>query len=209
MRLGAERLLVSNRSPERADDLAKELGATAVAFDSLAEHVTSVDVVITATGARKPLITPEMCAGRTKRLVAVDVSMPRNVDPAVADFDHVDVHDLDCPDLQTDEDRAERAEASLEAEAIVNTELQVLRDWMSAAPVRAALRPLERRLTQICQRELGYAIEDELARRTATRIVAKFMAGPMVALTDPDSARSLDAVETLAALFEEPSHERA
>jgi glutamyl-tRNA reductase len=86
-RLGAAEIRVVNRTSERADRLADEYGARAVAFDELRGELGAADILITCTGASGTLIGRDMLAeARThdRPLAVIDVALPHDVDPAVA-----------------------------------------------------------------------------------------------------------------------------
>src|SRR3712207_2392332 len=86
---GAARVLVTNRTYETAQKLAVKFGGEAVGFSALEESLAQADIVIASTGAREYIITREMAerarsARRNRPAFFIDISVPRNVDPAVA-----------------------------------------------------------------------------------------------------------------------------
>src|SRR5690606_21985453 len=85
---GLEELIVTNRTYERAVELAAEHGGTAVAWDRLEDYLPRADIVLAATGARHPVITASMVrralrARHYHTLFLVDLSVPRNIEPSV------------------------------------------------------------------------------------------------------------------------------
>ena len=101
--LRPRRVVVCNRSIERAADLAGRFGAQAEPFDRLAELLTEADIVISSTGADRPIVTAEMFRPLLKRrrfrpLFVIDIAVPRDFEPAVGDLPNVYLYDLD--DLQ-------------------------------------------------------------------------------------------------------------
>src|ERR671920_619903 len=100
---GAARVLVTNRTYETAQKLAVKFGGEAVEFGALEQTLAQADIVICSTGAREFIITPEMAeraraARRNRPAFFIDISVPRNVDPAVAKLANLFVFDVD--DLQ-------------------------------------------------------------------------------------------------------------
>jgi len=94
------KVLVANRSPERADRLAVQFGGEAVGFGSLAEHLAAADVVLTSTAAEAPVITADLAAEALARrggreLLIIDIAVPRDVEPAVAELENVTLFDID------------------------------------------------------------------------------------------------------------------
>src|SRR5688500_4202911 len=95
---GAARVLVTNRTYETAQRLAVTFGGEALEFAALEEALLQADIVICSTGARDFLITPEMAeraraARRNRPAFYIDISVPRNVDPAVAKLANLFVFD--------------------------------------------------------------------------------------------------------------------
>jgi glutamyl-tRNA reductase len=113
----------------------------------------------------------------------MDLSLPRNIDPAVLELPGVALVDLDTlhtPILAAEE---MRRNAVPHAERICTEEVDDFLEWASARPARDAIRPLADALTEVARREVAFASKDlAIAERTATRIVAKLLAGPMAAL---------------------------
>ncbi len=101
---GVRRVMVANRTRERALDLVDRIGGTAIPWDSLELALSESDIVITSTGAAHTIFRPDMVAsailGRAGRpLFLVDIAVPRDVDPAVGALDGVHLYDID--DLQS------------------------------------------------------------------------------------------------------------
>jgi len=205
------RLTLVNRTRSRAEALSRELDAEVVDWDDLHEVVARADAVIVATGAPTPILRVDALhelrmgeAGHDHPLLVLDVGMPRNVapDPAGERSDILLV-DLDAlhPEMASVE-RARRA-AVPQAEDVVETEVESFFSWLAVQPAREALEPLRETLTAICERELAYAAGEEVANRTASRIVAKVLASPMVHLRDEcQNGRPVqDVAEVLSTLF--------
>lgn len=200
---GVGELVLLNRSPDRARELASELGATAAPWADRVAEIARSDVAIVATGAEQPVIEVDeladarAAAGWAHRggpLLVIDLAMPRNVlEGSEGAFDRVTLIDLDQLEPQTaSAERARQAAVPL-AEGLVEKELEAFFDWVAGEPAREALRPLRETLTDICLKEIGYAADPATAERTAGRIVAKLMAGPMTQLQEAYAGgRSVD-----------------
>lgn len=103
MELQPARLVVCNRSADKAHHLAGDLGGQAVPFDQLAEHLIAADVVVSSTGAAQPIVTAEMVKPlmrqrRFRPLFVIDIAVPRDVEAAVGSINDVYVYNID--DLQ-------------------------------------------------------------------------------------------------------------
>src|SRR3954465_10305876 len=97
---GAKSIFISNRSFARALDLATRCGGEAVCFGYCLFEMRDVDVVIAATSSAETLLSCDdvenlMKARRNRPLLLIDLSVPRNIDPAVTGLDHVSLFNID------------------------------------------------------------------------------------------------------------------
>lgn len=125
---GAERILISNRTLERATELAAEMNGEVIPFADFANNLAIADIVLCSTAAPAFLIRREhvrqaLNARRNRPMLLIDISVPRNVDPEISTLDNVFVFDVDdlenvvTSNLQGREQEALRAEAIVEVEA--------------------------------------------------------------------------------------------
>lgn len=201
-KLGARDLVIVNRSPAKAQELAGMVRGRAATWETLHVESAMADVVIVATGSEVPVIRApqlatarEACAASGYALLLMDLSMPRNVDPAVTGQPGVALVDLDTLQQPVLDAEVTRAEAVPAAEQICDGETQAFMQWVAAMPARDAIRPLREALEDVARREVAFHAKDAgVAERAASRIVAKLLAGPMAALR-----RSLQRGEDLDA----------
>ena len=97
---GAKTVLVANRSVERAEKLAAEFGGRAVRLEDSAAAMTEADILVSSTGSpdivlRREDISRILPARRNRPLVLVDIAVPRDIDPAVAELPNVFLYDID------------------------------------------------------------------------------------------------------------------
>jgi glutamyl-tRNA reductase len=97
---GATGMIVSNRSFDKAEELAREIGGRAIRFDDCYEMMPHVDIVVASTAAPHPIIHTEhvKTAIRKRRgrpLFMIDIAVPRDIDPAVGELDSVYLYDID------------------------------------------------------------------------------------------------------------------
>ena len=100
LKKGAQSIFISNRSLDRALDLATRCGGQAVCFGDCLFGMRDVDVVIAATSSAETLLSCDdienlMKARRNRPLLLIDLSVPRNIDPAVTGLDHVSLYNID------------------------------------------------------------------------------------------------------------------
>lgn len=126
---GASEILVANRTPERAEELADHVGGRSVPLAELDAHVADVDVLLTSTGARSLIVGADDLVGpmaqRPERpLLVVDIAIPRDIDPGVADLDGVTLFDMDDLRHFAEAGRAERRGEVGAVEQIIAAEIE-------------------------------------------------------------------------------------
>ena len=97
---GARSILVSNRSFDRAVELAAQFGGRAVRFEDCRAAMAGADIVVASTGCPKTLlhradIAPAMATRRNRPLILIDISVPRNIDPEAQDIENVYLYNID------------------------------------------------------------------------------------------------------------------
>jgi len=182
---GVEVVLL-NRTPQRAEDLAREWGGDSGGLDDLPRFLPDAGGVLVATGAPGAWVDHRILASRApaRVLPVVDLSMPRNVSPEVALLPGISLTGLDDVHPETAAIEEARQDAIPQAECIVEEEASDFHDWVSAAEARDALRPLQEWVVEICRREVRFVAEGDrdLADRAARRIAARVLSRPMMAM---------------------------
>jgi len=125
---GASSVIVTNRSYDKAVELAESIGGHAVHFDSWETELKDVDVVIAATGAPHFVVKPgHVEAVRRKRkfrpLIMVDVAVPRDIDPKVGEIEEVYLYDIDTLQEMANEARKQREKQLMLCEEIIREEI--------------------------------------------------------------------------------------
>ena len=190
-KLGAVDLVLMNRTTERAQELADSLRGRVAPMDTMHVEAAFADVVIIATGAAThTLIADQLHAARVNvgcdqsPLLLLDLAMPRNVDPRAGMIAGVTLVDLDSLHQPIIAAEASRLSAVPDAERIVDHEMRWLRHWLATGAARLAIRSLHDALVELCRREVAFVAGDNVAERTAERIVAKLLARPMNVFSD-------------------------
>jgi len=137
----ARRLIVANRTLETAQDLAGRYGGYAIALADLPQHLAEADVVIASTAARQPVVTRAMveqalAARRRKPMFMVDIAVPRDIEPAVAELPDVYLYGIDDLQQVIDDNRRSRETAAREADAIIDLQVDRYMAWRRALGLR-------------------------------------------------------------------------
>lgn len=157
---GIQHITLLNRGRERAKALAQQFNVQSRPLEQLPQALASADVVICATRASQPLITQVMMmqvmADRVSRpLIALDLAVPRDIEPAVAAVPGVQLYDLDDLSNGLDEALLARQREIPQVEAIIAAELVQLEANWQVLPVQPLIKDLRQKAEHIRQRELA------------------------------------------------------
>ena len=196
---GAQRLIVINRTPLHAVDLAQRFDATHRSFAELATSLVEADVVISSTTAPHALISREMMqevmqrrAGRS--ILLIDIALPRDVDPAVVELPGVYLYNLDDLQSEANEGIRLRLQEAEQVQAIIAEEVRAFDRWMRSLSVVDTISDLRQHVDELRQQELARTLQrlsSTLSEREAaaiqeltTRLVNKLLHMPTLRLKD-------------------------
>ncbi len=159
---GVTTIMVSNRSYDRAVEMAKEFKGKAVRFDNLFEQMANADIVISATAARHYIINEVDISNVMKKrknntLLLIDIAVPRDIQPEVANIEYVKLYDIDEMQNVIDKNLEERKAKALKAEEIIEEELKNFFDWLDTLYVVPTIIALQRKAEHIKNKELERA----------------------------------------------------
>ena len=209
---GAARILVTNRTAERATALARSIGGQTVPFSRLPRALAESDIVISGTGAGGFILGPELiapvAAGRNGNdLLLLDVAVPRDIDPAVREIPGVRLFDIDDIEAVSRASLRGRRREVMRVEAHVDDEVEDFLNWWRSLDVVPAITALRDRAEEVRRHELERALrrlpdlDDEQRERieAMTRaIVKKMLDRPIARLKDgADSGPYMDALQDL------------
>lgn len=158
--LDADRLLVTNRSTDRAAELAGRCGGQTVPWDAMAEHLLQADIVVTSTGSHSPVITSEMLSAATqggREMLIVDLAVPRDVEPAAAELEGVTLYNIDDLSDAVKSAMQSRLAESGRAENIVERHVVAFLEKLNIRRVAPTIRSLYRLAHQIADDEMDRA----------------------------------------------------
>ena len=196
MNQGVRRMLITTRDLQSAAQLAKDFNGDAVPFEEFHAHMAVADIVLCSTGASHYLIRADD-VHRTLRqrmnhpIFLIDISVPRNIDPAVKDIDNAFLFDIDDLEMHINQNREERRCEASKAEQMVQEEVQSILSWMKTLQVTPTILALRRRAEDIKQMELQKTWsrlrslspqERAAVESLASGVVNKLLHGPLVAL---------------------------
>lgn len=169
---GAARVYVANRSYDRAVGLADRHGWRARALTELEELLAEVDIVITSTGAPRPIIDMALMRRVIPRrkyrpLFMVDIAVPRDVSPEVGELDTVYLYNVDDLEGVSRDAMVQRESEAGAAEGLVRMELETLERWYEQLTVQPTLAAIRRRAESIAVAEVERTLQKRLAHLQA------------------------------------------
>ena len=211
---GIDSVIVTNRSFDRAVELAREFDGTPVPFERFPQYLHLADVVLGSVSAGGHVLGPSQLsdvlrARRRRPMFFIDLGVPRNFDPALNDLQNVYLYNIDDLARVSDDHRAERAREAESAEQIVRSEAEVLWRALSARDVTPTIVALRDKLNEIREGELERALSlldsgDSRDRRVldamSQAIVNKILHSPTQVLKAVAHEDEDDATEVLTAL---------
>ena len=213
---GVEEIEITSRTAAHAEALAAAVEGHAVPWGEMMPALSRADIVVTATGSQRPILTRahiEMVTGRRRPdpLFIIDIAVPRDVEPAVGDIEQVFLYNVD--DLQgiVEENLSRRGAEIARAEAIVSEELARFTAWQrsrAAIPTVVALRQrfdaIRRAELQRLEGKLSALPPDARARvdEVTRLIVEKLLIEPTEQLKAlPDEETQVAYTEAMNRLF--------
>jgi glutamyl-tRNA reductase len=214
MNNGVINIVIANRTYETGCNLAKEFNGRAIKFDEYLDELAHMDILICSTGAQKYVLMKDqmqkvMKERKNRPMFLIDISVPRNIDPAINDLDNVYLYDVDDLKGVVDTNILERQKEAEKAEEIIEEEIETFKKWLSSldsVPVVIALREkaeaikkeevekLLNRLPEIGDKEKK-AIEG-----LASSIINKLIHAPTVALREDSEDRDI-MIATIKRLY--------
>ncbi len=154
MSAGVKRMVIANRSMARAQALAGELKAHAVGLADLHKELAQADIVIACTASPAPLITKHAAeaairARRRRPIFMVDLAVPRDIDPGVADLEDVYLFSIDDLQQLIDENRQQREAAAGGARLLIDEEVARFLSESRAQDAGPAIRALRQHADEI------------------------------------------------------------
>jgi glutamyl-tRNA reductase len=211
---GVKRMVIANRTLGRAQALAAELKAHAVGLDALDQELSQADIVITCTASAVPLITKAAAeaairARRRRPIFMVDLAVPRDIDPAVADLEDVYLFSIDDLQQLIDENRQQREVAAGGARLVIDEEVARFLTESRAKDAGPAIRALRDQAEGIRSNTLEQARRlltagkspDEVIEYLANTLTNRLLHTPTQALRQAAELSDSTLAETLTRLL--------
>jgi len=194
--LGAQKFIVVNRTRQNAEARAKEWNALALTFDEIDEGLRQADLLITATGAphtvlHSQIVETAMAKRADRKLMIVDIAVPRDVDDNIAKIPGVRLYNLDDLQHQVEDNIKARRHEIPKVKTIIAEEISSFINWYRARDVVPTIATFRQQMETIRQQELERVLhrlpdldkqQQAIIAELAHRLTNKFLHAPTVRL---------------------------
>ncbi len=217
---GLSDIYITNRTYQKARELAGEIIGEARAFQELPELLTVVDMVLTSTGSEQPIFGLDLIQGIMKKrknrpIFFIDIAVPRDVDPSVNDMGNIYLYDIDDLKELSQKHLADRVKESEKAQTIIDEEVVKFSDWLKRIDVNPLISHIMGMAEEIRTKEmkralgkLGHADEETLRNIDAmTRSIMNKLVHPYLALIKENGDPAVFEILKKLFQFEEDDEE--
>ncbi|MDH5160299.1 glutamyl-tRNA reductase [Heyndrickxia oleronia] len=167
---GATKVSVINRTFEKAQDLAQQFNGQAKTLQELQCAIVEADILISSTGSKDYVITKDMMLAiermrKGRPLFMVDIAVPRDLDPSIADLDSVFLYDIDDLEGIVEANLAERKKAAENIMLMIEEEIVRFNEWVNMLGVVPVITTLREKALSI-QKETMMSIERKMPNLT-------------------------------------------
>ena len=212
---GVSQIVVASRTQERASNLAEMLGGIPISINNLADELDTCNIVVTCADAPHCILDVTQVERAMRRrpelpLVIIDIAVPRNVEPAVAQIKNVALYNIDDLSQISGQNRRQRQSEVRKAEIIISAELAKFTSWWQDYKVRPLIRAMMSQAEEIRRSHVDRTIkklpslseEERYSLEMMTKaIVAKVLKSPIHNLKTNGHNNS-DYAEMVKGLFQ-------
>jgi len=211
---GTGRMIIANRTVERAHDLAGQFDAYGIALHEIPAHLSEADIVISSTASQTHILDKEMVVEALKKrkhkpMFMVDIAVPRDIDPTISELEDVYLYTVD--DLQDviEEGQRTRKEAAIQADEIIDIQVQHFLAWAKSLnavdTIRECREKAEQSRDEILQKakrqlDLGKPAE-EVIQFLAHTLTNKLLHDPSSSLRDAAAQGRMEVIRAAQDIF--------
>ncbi|MBP8926396.1 MAG: glutamyl-tRNA reductase [Pseudomonadales bacterium] len=205
---GVSRLIVANRTLHRAEQIATRFAGEAIMLSEISANLERADIVISSTASQLPIlgkgtVEQAMRARRHKPIFMVDIAVPRDIEPQVAEIDDVYLYSIDDLQQIIDDNRRARATEAERASTIIDAGVQTFLGISRSLDAVGALRDYRARAERVRDQEVERALRqlrggiaaDQVLEQLARGLTNKLLHGPSVELRKAAADGRTDLVE--------------
>ena len=218
---GVEKILVTNRTYERAVMLAQEFKGESIPFEEMTQGLRRADIVISSTGSPQYLIHHDQVAKvlkdrKQRPIFFIDIAVPRDIEPAVNDIENAYLYNMNDLQKVVNDNIHDRKKEAQKAETIVQDEVVKFVNWYKSLEVTPTIIALRNKFEEIRKKELGKTLslhpdlsekEKKSLEALTSAIINKILHTPTTLLKQTDEETTADLyLDTLRTLFQLPEN---
>jgi len=211
---GLRRMIVANRSIDRARELAAEFQAFAIGLDDIPAHLPEADIVVASTASPNAIITRAMTAqalrARKRRpIFMVDIAVPRDIEPEVAELEDVYLFTIDDLQSVVNENMENRRQAAREADQVIASEVDRFELQLRTRQAAPTIRRLREEAEHARQHTLEQARRmlahgrstDDVLEFLSTTLTNRLIHAPSQRLRDAAESGDSEIIEAIANIY--------
>lgn len=211
---GIGRMIIANRTIERAQSAAEEFGAYAISLQKIPNHLAEADIVISSTASPLPIlgkgsVESALKVRKHRPMLLVDIAVPRDIESEVADLNDVYLYTVDDMQEIIQEGLRSRQAAAEQAEDIIDIQVTHFMSWMQSLGAVSTIRAVREVAQTSRDEELQAALlqiangkdPEEVMRRLAHRLTNKLIHQPSVQLKQAGYEGRSDLFKAATKLF--------
>lgn len=212
---GIARMIVANRTLERAQHLAQEFGAEAILLADIPEHLFRADIVISSTASQLPIlgkgaVESALKQRKHKPMFMVDIAVPRDIEPEVGELDDVYLYTVDDLHSVIDKSKQSRLEAADKAAIIIAEGVEQYRRQVRSLNAVETVKAYRRQAEGLRDLELQKALRaletganaEQVLQQFARNLTNKIIHTPTTLLKNASANGRTDVIRVAQELFD-------
>lgn len=218
---GIGKIIIANRTVSRAHDVAAQFNGYGIGLDEIPAHLEEADIVISSTASSEPLITRDQVKAALKKrkhrpVFMVDIAVPRDIASNVAELNDVYLYTIDDLSQVIAENLRSREEAALQAEEIVDAQVERFMAWMRSLDAVPTVRAYREHAHALGAEELAKArrqldngaAPQEVVEALTRSLIRKLTHNPSVNLRSAAAEGKTGLLEAVRTLFHLNTHDK-
>jgi glutamyl-tRNA reductase len=205
---------IANRTRERGEELAQKVGGQAILLTDLPDHLADYDIVISSTASALPIVGKGMIEGairkrRRKPIFMVDLAVPRDIEAEAGQLNDVYLYTVDDLASLVEEARDARSLAAIEAESIINVQVEDFTAWLQSRAIVPTIRDLKDSAERVRRNEVlrakkmlakGASLEDILDA-LSQGMMNKYLHAPLMTLHQASANQQDELINLIRRIY--------
>ncbi|WP_408954926.1 glutamyl-tRNA reductase [Natroniella sp. ANB-PHB2] len=212
---GVKGVMVSNRTYENGRRLAEQFSGEVIHWEKLENWIEDVDIIIASTAAPHYVLhyedIKEVMINRNRPLFLIDIAVPRDIEPQIAELDEVYLYDIDDLEAVVNQNLEERRGEIDQVEEIIAEEKEGFEKWLNYRQVVPVIKEMRQRANRIKEQELDWALQrlanskqnhEDIVEELSSRLINKLLHTPTLGVKQlANSEGSSQKLKVIKELF--------